>query len=405
MSAGCSIPPDTGAVRAVIAAVDCSTRDFAHQGYVALTGGEAFQSGLTIALTIYVALVGYRLLFAADGARLTDAPRMALKIGAVLALVSSWNLFETLVFDLAAKAPAEIASVISPGGGAAARQDPVGRLQVAYDQLTASASAFAAQAQETRQSASAATTPTPAPSLSQPPADAAGAAAAQGDQDAAHALGRAADAVLTVDAGAIALDMVVIGVLGAIGPFFVVLLLFDQTRGFFEGWVRALAAAGLAAMSAWVLVLLMADVLQPWLVTLAEQRAPKALSPAPAMTAAAIVFVFTAAQLAMVAGSAVIAFGFRLGGVLRLLPARQSVALRSEAAERETSASSISRSSLLADQLRRFDAVIESRGGAAAAASRRLVGPEAVAGPGLAGDGYRRVAFARGRLGRGDGAR
>ncbi len=143
MSAACNIASDTGAVRAMIAAVDCNTRDFAHHGYVALTGGEAFQSGLTLVLTIYVALVGYRLLFAADGARLTDAPRMALKIGAVLALVSGWNLFETLAFDLAAKAPAEIAAVISPSFGKPGQQDPVGQLQVAYDQLAADASALA----------------------------------------------------------------------------------------------------------------------------------------------------------------------------------------------------------------------------------------------------------------------
>ncbi|HEY5409503.1 MAG TPA: type IV secretion system protein, partial [Caulobacteraceae bacterium] len=159
MSAACNIASGAGAVRAMIGAVDCNTRDFAHHGYVALTGGEAFQSGLTLVLTIYVALVGYRLLFAQGGARLTDAPRMALKIGAVLALVSGWNLFETLAFDLAAKAPAEIAAVISPAGGKPGHEDPVGRLQVAYDQLTASASAFTAQAQADSQNAAEQTAP------------------------------------------------------------------------------------------------------------------------------------------------------------------------------------------------------------------------------------------------------
>ena len=92
MNGVCTIPADTGAVRAVLFAVECNTRDFAHQGYVALTGGEAFQSGLTLALTIYVALVGYRLLFAPEGARLTDAPRMALKVGAVARSSSPWSL-------------------------------------------------------------------------------------------------------------------------------------------------------------------------------------------------------------------------------------------------------------------------------------------------------------------------
>ena len=405
MSGGCVIAPDTGAVRAMIAAVDCSTRDFAHRGYVALTGGEAFQSGLTLALTIYVALVGYRLLFAPEGPRLTDAPRMTLKIGAVLALVTSWNLFETLAFDLVAKAPAEIASVISPGAGRPSRQDPVGRLQVAYDQLVESASALTAEAQETGRSLALPSAPTATPQTVAQQVDSARAAVIERDQDAAQALKRAADAVLTLDAGALALGMVVIGVLGAIGPIFIVLLLFDETRGFFEGWVRALAAAGLASMSAWALALLMTTVLEPWLVTLARQRELKALDSAPAMTAASIVFVFTAAQLAMVVGSAVIAFGFRLDRMLRWLPAAPDTVRPAEAAGRGESASIVSRSSLLADQLRRFDTMIESRTRAAALPSVRLAGAQSVTEPRFAGDSYRRAEFARDRFGRRGGRR
>ena len=401
MTSACAIPPDTGAVRAMIAAVDCNTRDFAHQGYVALTGGEAFQSGLTLVLTIYVALVGYRLLFASDGARLTDAPRMALKIGAVLALVTSWNLFETLAFDLVAKAPAEIAAVISPGGGAPARQDPVGRLQVAYDQLTADASAFTAQAQQTSQDSVQATAPTAIPAMAPPKLDSAKAETAQRDQTAARALASAGGAVLTVDAGAVAVDMVVLAVLGAIGPIFIVLLLFDQTRGFFEGWVRALVAAGLAALSAWTLILLMTNVLEPWLVTLAQQRELKALEAAPAMTAASIVFAFTAAQLAMIAGSAVIAFGFRLISPLSLWPAAQATARSGETTASAAAIAAAPRASLLADQIRRFDQVIEGRTLQAMAASVRLVRSEITGEPQFAGaPGYRRAGPSREHLGR-----
>ncbi len=401
MSAACNIASDTGAVRAMIAAVDCNTRDFAHQGYVALTGGEAFQSGLTLVLTIYVALVGYRLLFAADGARLTDAPRMALKIGAVLALVTSWSLFETLAFDLAAKAPAEIAAVISPSIGRAGQQDPVGRLQVVYDQLAADASAFSTQAQQTSQNALETTAPTPTPSFSPAKIDGAKAEEAQRDQAAARALTAASGAVLSVDAGAVAIDMVVIGILGAIGPIFIVMLLFDQTRGFFEGWVRAMVAAGLAALSAWTLILLMVTVLEPWLITLAQQRELKAMEPAPAMTAASLVFAFTAAQLAMVAGGAVIAFGFRLRSPLRFASAAQPAAQSAAQAEGATSAMMVSRASLLADQLRRFDSVIEGRA-RAVAARVRMVRPElAAAEPQLAGAGsYRRASPSRDHLGR-----
>ena len=69
-----------------------------------------FQTALTALLTIYVALIGYRMLFASGGARLSDGPGIALKIGAILALVTSWATFQTLVFDVAAQAPLEIAA-------------------------------------------------------------------------------------------------------------------------------------------------------------------------------------------------------------------------------------------------------------------------------------------------------
>lgn len=398
MSGACTIPADTGAVRAVIAAVDCNTRDFAHQGYVTLTGGEAFQSALTLALTVYVALVGYRLLFAADGARLTDAPRMALKVGAVLALVTSWNLFETLAFDLAAKAPAEIASAISPGGGKPGAQDPVGRLQVAYDQLLASASALATQARETAQSAIESTAPTAVPSTAPPAIDSAKAETGQREQTAARALDTAAAAVLTIQAGAVAVDMIAIGILCAIGPIFVTLLLFDQTRGLFEGWVRAVVAAALASMSAWALILLMTTILQPWLVTLAQQRELKMMDPAPAMTAASIVFVFTAAQIAMAAGSAVIAFGFRLALPRREAPARTSATQAAEAAEGWGSLTRVSRASLLAEQLRRSAAMTARRGTVAAGEAVRLVSSQSVIEPRLAAAGFGRAGLSRDHL-------
>ena len=88
MRGACGVAVDAGVVRGVIGAVNCRTRDFAEMGYLALTGqGSPFQLALTLLLTIYVAVLGYRLLLAPDGARLADAPLAALKIGAVLALV------------------------------------------------------------------------------------------------------------------------------------------------------------------------------------------------------------------------------------------------------------------------------------------------------------------------------
>jgi len=384
VSGACTIAADSGAVRAMLGSVSCNTQDLAHRGYEALTGGAAFQSGLTVVLTIYVALVGYRLLFASEGARLADAPRMALKIGVVLALVGSWGLFETLVFDVAAKAPAQIAELIALGGAGGSGEhheapDPIGRLQVAYDQLAKSAAAFGASAAADSQAgaqanAQAASQPPPQPALSptsvDTPADPATAKAEAAARSgvAARALTAAGGAVLTVDAGLVAVAVLVVGVLTAIGPIFITLFLFRQTRGFFEGWVRAMVAAALGSLGGWALILLMLGALEPWLVILAQQRQLKTLDPSVAMTAASIVFVFTVAQFALVAAGAVVSFGFRLPSDQPAL-AGGAAAGAASAEAYQPPIEMMSRTGLLADQLRRFDSVFEARTRVSATAS------------------------------------
>ena len=79
----CSDLVGNGVIRGVLGAVDCQTRAFAEAGYSSLSGSSNFQTALTALLTIYVALVGYRMLFAQGGSRLSDAPGIALKIGAM----------------------------------------------------------------------------------------------------------------------------------------------------------------------------------------------------------------------------------------------------------------------------------------------------------------------------------
>ena len=319
-----------GAVRSVLGAVDCNTQGFAQRGYEALTGAASpFQAALTILLSLYVAAVGYRLLFAPDGARLSDAPRMALKIGAIIALVTSWSLFQTLVFDVAAKAPIEIARLISPPGddGLGRGADPVGRLQVAYDQLSIEAQRFDKAAG---------------------PATAANAGQAAA---AARALAAASGAVLMANAGLIAVGKIAVAVLTAVGPIFVALFLFSQTRGLFVGWARALIAAALISLSAWVLAILMANVLDPWLAALARQRLDKVLDPETAVTAASIVLVFAAGQVALALAAATVALGLRLPGAW---PAGATANARLAPGQSEPlPAELISRPAQLAERLRR----------------------------------------------------
>jgi len=290
MNTACASLVDDGVIRGVLATVDCQTRAYAQGGYLALTSGSAvFQTALTALLTIYVALVGYRMLFAQGGARLSDAPGIALKVGAILALVTSWSTFQTVVFDLADRAPVEIAAIATapmPAGTLAAH--PVDGLQSAYDELSATGAAFgklaggAAKAYSSPQAA------------------------------AAEAIALAGAVLFLSSAGVISAATLAIGVLTAVGPVFIALALIPATRGLFVGWVRALAASALTPLVAWLVVVLMLAVLEPWLVALNDQRLSQQLDPQTAMSASALVFVFGAGQAALVIGACVMALGFRL---------------------------------------------------------------------------------------------
>ena len=377
----CASLVNDGVIRGVLGAVDCQTRAFAEAGYSSLTAASSgFQLALTALLTIYVALVGYRMLFASGGARLSDAPGIALKIGAILALVTSWATFQTLVFDLAARAPGEIAAAVAAplqahGGSLAA--DPVGGLQAAYDQLTQSAAAFGKQAGANVKAYSS-------------PAAAA-----------AEALSSAAAVLFMTTAGVIAAATLAIGVLTAVGPVFIALFLIPATRGLFEGWVRALAAAAFVPLLGWLVIVLMLSVLEPWLVSLAQERAGATLDPQTAMSAASLVFVFGAGQAAVLIAAGVTAFGFRLR---RPPAAERPRASASPAAPALPAREAASRAQRLAFDLQRDQAAAAARlrpvqlaaqapgaaAGASAAAAHHLPSQRPV----RLGEAYRRPAVA-----------
>jgi type IV secretion system protein VirB6 len=369
----CSDLVGAGVIRGVLGAVDCQTRAFAEAGYSSLTSASStFQVALTALLTIYVAVLGFRMLFARGGARLTDAPGIALMIGAVLALVTSWSTFQTLVFDVAAKAPSEIAGLVAApvqaaGGSLAA--DPVGGLQTAYDQLTQAATAFGKMAGPNVRSYSS-------------PAAAA-----------AETLSAATGVLFMTTAGIMAAATLAIGVLTAAGPIFIALVILPATRGLFAGWLRALAAAALVPLLGWLAIVLMLSVLEPWLVRLAQERALAQLDPQTAMSAAALVFVFGAAQVALTIAAGVVAFGLKLPRAEAAEPA-----LPPALAEREIVAAT--RAERLAFELQRDEARAFARERTLQIAAASAAGPAAAAGrepipaerPARLGDAYRRPA-------------
>lgn len=283
---------ELGVVRDVLGAVDCNVQTYAAAGYQALTAqGSPFPAALTALLTIYVAVVGYRLLFAVGGSKLSDAPVMALEVGGILALTLNWGAFQTLVFNFSADAPLEIARVISApmaSGGRTMAADPITSLQAAYDELSADGIEFGKKAG-----------PSALPSRG-------------GDAAASDSLWHAATALLASTAGVLAVASIATGVLTAVGPIFIVLFLFESTRGFFAGWVRGLVAAMLAPMVCWITTSLMLVVLSPWLEELARQRQAGNLSQDTAASAAAIIFIFAASQAVLILIGLLVASGFQL---------------------------------------------------------------------------------------------
>ena len=385
MIGACSALGDEGLVQGVLGAVDCQTRNFAEAGYSALTqSSSSFQLALTGLLTLYVALVGYRMLFAAGGARLSDAPGIALRIGAILALVTSWPTFQTLVFDMAARAPVEIAGIVAAPAQAdqtSLAANPVDGLQTAYDQLAASAAAFGKIAGPV------------AKGYSSPEAAA------------AETLSLASGVLFMTTAGVIAAATLAVGVLTAVGPVFIALFLMPATRGLFSGWLRSLAAAALVLMLGWLGITLLLSVLDPWIRLLAEQLDAKRMLPQTATSAASLVFVFGVGQAALVVGACVTAFGFRMPQLNAASGARRSTTLPAAEA---AAAPEASRAQRLAFDLQRDRISAAAAGGAAhftqQATSRtsnvsRTLGAAPAQGAPRLGETYRRPTI-QGRGGR-----
>lgn len=291
----------SGTIRGAMDAVECHSRTYAQAGYEALGGaGSPFQSWLNILLVIYVAALGYRLMMGHDS-RSFNLTTIGLTIGAVVALVGNWTLFQTLVFDLVTKAPLEIAAIVThpATNNSAFAGDPRASIQVVYDQLSLAAADLAR--------ASGPNTPI----------------YAGGKSGAAQALWQSSQSLFYATAGVFSLSVITAAVLTAVGPILITLSLFEVTRGLFAGWVRGLLSALLVSLLCWLSAALMLSILEPGLVTLARQRMAGDLQVDTALSVSALVMLFSVVQVGVAAMGVMMAMGFKWPE-----PARSSVGRR-----------------------------------------------------------------------------
>jgi len=322
--------PDGEFLREMLAMVDCQAQTIGQGGYQALAApGSSASLALTGLLTVFIALFGYRMLFG-QAPDTRDGILAVVKLGVVLALATSWPAFRTLVYDVALHAPAEVASTIGqPAGLPGTGGGLVGRLQGAdnllaelvligtgrppnIDEIVGPTQALTPAQQQREYSR--------LQQLQQRPRwDPA--------RD-AKMVAQARTLYLTGAIAAFASVRLVAGLLLALGPLFALFLLFDATRGLFEGWVRGLAGAALGALATAIILGVQLALMEPWLAHIITLRRNNISTPTVPVELLVTTLVFALTLLAALIAAARVAHGFRMPEALRLAPARVAEALR-----------------------------------------------------------------------------
>ena len=124
----------------------------------------------------------------------------------------------------------------------------------------------------------------------------------------------------------------VAGLLLALGPFFALFLLFETTRGVFDGWVRGLAGAALGGLSTAILLGVELAVVEPWLAAVLAERRAEIATPAVSIELLALSLVFALTLLAGLIASARVAQGFRIPRAVQDVSAQMIETLQSSIA-------------------------------------------------------------------------
>ena len=300
--------------------VDCQAQAIGAGGYQALAApGSTLSLVLAGLLTLFIAFFGYRMLFG-ETLGIRDGVLAMVKIGIVVALATGWPAYRTLIYDVALRGPAELAAEIGapaqlPGasGGLVARLGNADGLFLAFARL--------------------------GPGQPLQPEPEGTSAAATGFTD--LFLGGARVLFLAGAIGALAVVRLIAGLLLALGPFFIAFLLFDGTRGLFEGWLRVLGGAALGALGAGIVLGVELALMEPWLASLIAARAAGFATPGAPIELFVVALVFAVTLAAMLLAAARVAYGFRLSVAGRstssaLVETLRGETLRVPATTRET---------------------------------------------------------------------
>lgn len=249
---------------AVLNQVDCQAQAIGTFGYGALADPNSPVASLLLAaLTLFIALFGFRMMFGQVPAG-GDLVGAMLKIGIVLTLATSWPTWRTLAHGIVLDGPTEVSSAI---GGAAALPGAGRGLNQRLDSVDQGIVALTAFG----------TGRLTGGIVGSSDLDDSTRGIALADQQ-GFAWGRVA--FLTGTIGPLALVRLAAGILLALAPLMAGLLLFMGTRGIFFGWLRALAACALGAVVLALCYGAELALLESWLRDALNQRQSNVLTPA-----------------------------------------------------------------------------------------------------------------------------
>ena len=263
--------------------VDCLANDATAVSFGRLFGAHgSFTTALTIILTLYIALLAFNLLTGRSALRVSVLTPRMMTLGLVLTFATSWIAYQSVVWNLATGAPDEIASVLVGTNGSATL--------IFAQQLDGMFGAITDAVSNINPATVAA-----APGFASPP----------------NILSIAALILLLGTVGVLVVCRLALAALLIIGPVFIVLALFEGTRGLFEGWLKSVAMFALVPLLTVVMGSGALVAIAPMIAGLAETGGEIPLRTAVSILVASIIYLSLMLLVLKVAAN--LTRGWRLG--------------------------------------------------------------------------------------------